>query len=85
MEVRLKRADGEFIIIYCLYFITIVHKMFYKGSVVAEVKDLEYLTLIYEDSRIILKNKEYESLSSKKGDVMDILHLKILSLIQRIH
>ena len=71
MEVRLKRADGEFIIIYCLYFITIVHKMFYKGSVAAEVKDLENLTLIYEDSRIILKNKEYESLSSKKGDVMD--------------
>ena len=30
------------------------------------------MTLIYEDSRIILKNKEYESLSSKKGDVMDI-------------
>jgi len=59
--------------------------MFYKRSVVAEVKDLENLTLIYEDSRIILKNKEYESLSSKKGDVMVILHLKILSLIQRIH
>ena len=58
--------------------------MFYKGSVAAEVKDLENLTLIYEDSRIILKNKEYESLSSKKGDVMDILYLKILSLIQRI-
>ena len=31
--------------------------MFYKGSVAAEVKDLEKLTLIYEDSRIILKNK----------------------------
>ena len=57
MEVRLKRADGEFIIIYCLYFITTVHKMFFKGSVAAEVKDLENLTLIYEDSRIILKNK----------------------------